>query len=102
MSNEITYDSDSGFTEEERAQIAEEVTIAFAISEGTMPMTREIGLSPDILDRGMLSGDNTLIAEVIDKLEAMDERISVTGVEIEHDVNGEAKTKVVIERRDNT
>ena len=101
MSNEITYDSDSGFTEEERTQIAEEVAMAFAISEGTMPMAREIGLSPDVLDRGMLIDDNALIAEVIDKLEAMDERISVTSVEIEHSANGEAKTKVVIERRDN-
>ncbi len=101
MSNEITFDSDSGFTEEERTQIAEEVAMAFAISEGTMPMAREIGLSPDVLDRGMLSNDSALTAEIIDKLEAMDERISVAGVEIEHDTNGEAKTKVVIERRDN-
>lgn len=49
----------------------------------------------------MLSNDNALTAEIIDKLEAMDERISVAGVEIKHDTNGEAKTKVVIERRDN-
>ena len=99
MSQEINFASED-FTAEEKKQVAEEITLMFAITEGSMPMTRELGLSPDVLDKGMMSADNALIAEIIDKLESMDERISVVKVEIEHDANGEAKTKVVIERRD--
>ena len=99
MSQEINFASED-FTAEEKKQVAEEITLMFAITEGSMPMTRELGLSPDVLDKGMMSADNALIAEIIDKLESMDERISVVKVEIEHDASGEAKTKVVIERRD--
>lgn len=99
MSQEINFASED-FTAEEKKQVAEEITLMFAVTEGSMPMTRELGLSPDVLDKGMMSADNALIAEIIDKLESMDERISVVKVEIEHDANGEAKTKVVIERRD--
>ena len=99
MSQEINFASED-FTAEEKKQVAEEITLMFAVTEGSMPMTRELGLSPDVLDKGMISADNALIAEIIDKLESMDERISVVKVEIEHDANGEAKTKVVIERRD--
>ena len=99
MSQEINFASED-FTAEEKKQVAEEITLMFAVTEGSMPMTRELGLSPDVLDKGMMSADNALIAEIIDKLESMDERISVVKVEIEHDASGEVKTKVVIERRD--
>lgn len=100
MTQEISFSSEESFTAEEKKQVAEEITLMFAITEGSMPMARELGLSPDVLDKGMMSADNALIAEIIDKLESMDERISVVKVEIEHDASGEAKTKVVIERRE--
>ncbi len=98
--DDIGFENEEGFTAEEMKQITEEIMLMFAVTEGSMPMNRWLGLSPELLDKGMLSNDNAVIAEIIDKLEGMDSRISVTKVTIEHDESGEARTKVVIERRE--
>ena len=95
---ELDFDDEGGFTDEEKKQIAEEARLAFAIAEGTMPMARGLGLSPSILDQGMMNAGSPLIAEIMDKLEEMDTRISVTQVSINQSLTGEALVKVTIER----
>lgn len=99
---EIGFDEDTGFTDEEKRQVAEEVRLAFAIAQGSMPMARGLGISPDVLDRGAANAGNPLIAEIMDELEGMDERISVTEVRVEYGADGQARTKVIIERADDT
>ena len=98
---EINFEDDeNGFTDEEKKQVAEEVRLAFAITEGTMPMARGLGLSPSVLDTGIKNAGSPLIAEIMDKLESMDERISVTEVKIEYGADGQAQAKVTIERNE--
>ena len=98
---EIAFEDDENtFSDEEKKQIDEEVRLAFAITEGTMPMARGLGLSPSILDQGMKNAGSPLIAEIMDKLEEMDERISVTEVKIEYSTGGQAQAKVTIERNE--
>ncbi|MDO4439194.1 MAG: hypothetical protein Q4B86_07120 [Eubacteriales bacterium] len=93
------YSYSNGFTEEEKEEISQELDLMLSLIQGSVPMSRDLGLDPEILDNGMADGGNLIIAELMDKIELMDCRLIVKEVKLSCDHKGIINTSIVLERR---
>ena len=93
------YSYSNGFTEEEKKEISQELNLMLSLIQGSIPMSRGLGLDPEILDNGMVDGGNLIIAELMDKIEMMDYRLTVKEIKLNRDHKGVIHSNIVLERR---
>lgn len=74
----------------------------FKISEGTIPLTRGLGLSINNVSKIPVDLENDIVTDIVAKVDTYEPRVSVSNVAFEHTQDGETKIKVYLEGGENS
>lgn len=79
------------------AEILQNIRVILTTFQGTVPLDREFGINPSILDKPINIAKGLLIVEYIEKIKKYEPRAQVQTVTFEHDASqGILLPKVVI------
>lgn len=84
--------------EEEMREILDNLHNICSLREGSMPMSRGMGLSWAMLDAIAPDAENDLVTELVDKVNRFEPRASVESVTFKHSDDGEMIATIEIER----
>lgn len=76
------------------------MTNILSIPAGTVPLSRELGISWANLSSIPADIENDVATEIIEKVERYEPRVTVSEVDFEYDDNGNVTANITIERGD--
>lgn len=82
--------------ENEHKEILQNVITICTTLKGSVPMDREIGVSPKIIDEPVNIARAKISSEIIDAVRKFEPRAKVTRLNFEEDENGEMKVRIRI------
>ena len=98
--NEFQFEFLDEVDESEIKDILRNLNNILRLSEGTVPLLRELGLSIDNVSKIPADLENDIATDIVAKVEMIEQRVSVSSVDFKHTNDGETKIKVYLERGD--
>lgn len=98
--NEFQFEFLDEVDESEIKDILRNLNNILRLSEGTVPLLRELGLSIDNVSKIPADLENDIATDIVAKVEMFEQRVSVSSVDFKHTNDGETKIKVYLERGD--
>ena len=98
--NEFQFEFLDEVDESEIKEILRNLNNILRLSEGTVPLLRELGLSIDNVSKIPADLENDIATDIVAKVEMIEQRVSVSSVDFKHTNDGETKIKVYLERGD--
>jgi len=98
--NEFQFEFLDEVDKSEIKDILRNLNNIFRLSEGTVPLLRELGLSIDNVSKIPVDLENDIATDIVAKVEMFEQRVSVSSVDFNHTQDGDTKIKVYLERGD--